>query len=272
MSDNRHLRYDRTLSEEKRAATGSYYTPPEVAELMVLVALSNALCNKIGQERPSFYLKLLSDVPSQQDNLASRDIQNPLINQIHEILSKLEVLDLSAGSGVFPLAYLQILNRWYEAFGLWQNPLLKKILKHITVFDIQPEPLRLYQEEVGQLYGVPVDTVPVYCMDALDSEAISGQPKLEKRLNGGIDLVLGNPPYLGEKNHKELFQRLRTTPFGARFYEGRMDYFYYFVYRGIEALKPGGQLCYITTNYFATADGAKGLRSYLKQSGNLMSL
>ncbi|EKE26769.1 MAG: hypothetical protein ACD_4C00152G0001 [uncultured bacterium (gcode 4)] len=44
-----------------------------------------------------------------------------------------------------------------------------------------------------------------------------------------------------------------------------MDYFYFFIYRAQELLKVSGSLCYLTSNYFFTADGAKKLREFIKQ-------
>ncbi|MEW9123362.1 MAG: TaqI-like C-terminal specificity domain-containing protein [Thermotaleaceae bacterium] len=80
-----------------------------------------------------------------------------------------------------------------------------------------------------------------------------------------FDIVIGNPPYLGEKGNQEIFRKYRSTSFGGKYYEGKMDLFYYFIYRALEILKDGGLLSYITTNYFVTADGAQQLREYLKK-------
>jgi adenine-specific DNA-methyltransferase len=84
------------------------------------------------------------------------------------------------------------------------------------------------------------------------------------RDNGGFDIVIGNPPYIGESGHKEIFRPISKTQFGKRFYQGKMDYFYFFFNKGIDLLKPGGELALITTNYYPTASGAKKLRSDLK--------
>ena len=82
---------------------------------------------------------------------------------------------------------------------------------------------------------------------------------------GGFDIVIGNPPYIGEKGNRNIFENIRRHGFGKKYYEAKMDYFYYFIYRGIDMLNKDGVLAYITTNYFITADGAKNLRKFLNR-------
>ena len=88
---------------------------------------------------------------------------------------------------------------------------------------------------------------------------------------GGFDVVIGNPPYVGEKGHKDIFDPINKSSLGRRFHIGRMDLFYYFFHRGIDLCKEGGILSFITTNYYITADGGVNLRkdfykrTYLKR-------
>ncbi|MBO5462942.1 MAG: Eco57I restriction-modification methylase domain-containing protein [Clostridia bacterium] len=80
------------------------------------------------------------------------------------------------------------------------------------------------------------------------------------RDNGGFDIVIGNPPYIGESGHKEIFRAVAETKFGKRSYQGKMDFFYFFFHKGLDILHSKGDLAFITTNYFPTATGAKTLR------------
>lgn len=90
------------------------------------------------------------------------------------------------------------------------------------------------------------------------------------KLNGGFDIVIGNPPYIGEKGNKEIFHEVKSTKFGEKFYQRRMDFFYFFIAKGVEILKAKGQLGFITTNYWITATGGqKNLRPYLKANTNI---
>jgi adenine-specific DNA-methyltransferase len=76
----------------------------------------------------------------------------------------------------------------------------------------------------------------------------------------GFDIVIANPPYLGEKGNKDKFRPIQRTSLGKRFYKGQMDLFYYFFHLSIDLLCEKGNTIFITTNYFITADGAIKLR------------
>lgn len=81
---------------------------------------------------------------------------------------------------------------------------------------------------------------------------------------GGFDIVIGNPPYVGESGNKEIFRPIAKTGFGKRFYLGKMDLLYFFFHKGIDLTSDKGEIALITTNYFITATGAKKLRADFK--------
>ena len=87
-----------------------------------------------------------------------------------------------------------------------------------------------------------------------------------------FDIVIGNPPYVGEKGNKELFRRVAATPLGKRFYQGKTDLFYYFFHIGCDYLKPKGILSFITTNYFITATAASKLRADIKARCSVLQM
>ncbi len=79
-----------------------------------------------------------------------------------------------------------------------------------------------------------------------------------------FDYVCSNPPYIGEKGHKELFRMtIESYPYWQEYYQGKMDYFYFFIILGLSKLREGGKLGFITTSYWPTADGASKLRRYI---------
>ena len=90
---------------------------------------------------------------------------------------------------------------------------------------------------------------------------------------GGFDIVIGNPPYIGEKGHKPLFQTVKSDSSLGKFYLGKMDYFYFFFHLSLNFLKNGqGKCALITTNYYPTATGAKKLRDDFKNRACLLQL
>jgi hypothetical protein len=78
-----------------------------------------------------------------------------------------------------------------------------------------------------------------------------------------FDYCLANPPYIREDDHKELFRRTKRLPIGRELYQGKMDYYHFFIELGLSKLCEGGLLCFITTSYWLTAVGASNLRRYI---------
>ena len=87
----------------------------------------------------------------------------------------------------------------------------------------------------------------------------------------GFDVVIANPPYLGEKGNKELFQKIRDGYLG-KFYQRRMDLFYFFFHLSLNIGKQKSNIAFITTNYYPTATGAKALRRDFFNRGTLRIL
>ena len=87
-----------------------------------------------------------------------------------------------------------------------------------------------------------------------------------------FDIVIANPPYVGEKGNKTLFDTIKPSSIGKRFYKGKMDLFYFFFHLGLDNLRDGGVLTFITTNYYPTADGAIKLRKDFYERTNIVRL
>jgi adenine-specific DNA-methyltransferase len=87
---------------------------------------------------------------------------------------------------------------------------------------------------------------------------------------GGFDVIIGNPPYVGEKGNKEVF-RLLQHEFKNR-YQKNSDLFYFFFMKSIDLLKENGVLGFITTNYFLTADGASQLRREFHERTSMLNI
>lgn len=88
-----------------------------------------------------------------------------------------------------------------------------------------------------------------------------------------VDFCIGNPPYIGEKGHKELFREtLERYPQWKPYYQGRMDYLYFFFILGISKLKPGGRLGFLTTRYWLTADSADILRQEILNTCRILEI
>lgn len=81
---------------------------------------------------------------------------------------------------------------------------------------------------------------------------------------GGFDIVIANPPYVGEKNNKTIFRTLRKGGL-CNYYQDKMDLFYFFFHLALNLGKEKTQIAFITTNYYLTATGARKLRNDLRE-------
>ena len=82
---------------------------------------------------------------------------------------------------------------------------------------------------------------------------------------GGFDIVIGNPPYVGESGNKELFREVAKTSSGKKYYRGKMDFWYFFTSKGIELLKLDGLLSYIAPNNWMTTYGGQNMRKHIME-------
>ena len=82
----------------------------------------------------------------------------------------------------------------------------------------------------------------------------------------GFDIVLGNPPYVGQKGNQELFSRMKHD---ANF-EKKMDYWYFFLYKAQSIISDHRIISYITPNYWITARGARILRKKIIEELNFL--
>jgi len=172
-----------------------------------------------------------------------------------EKLNRIRMCDIACGSGNILVLALEELIR-----------LSKKLTGHysysehwISGYDINPEAVELARakcQEILRKYHLR-ERVHIFCQDSLE---------LRRKFN----LIVGNPPYLGEKNNKEIFQKVRATEFGKKYYEAKMDYLYFFIEKAVELLDKDGIFTYITTDYWMKADGARILRATLKERGNFL--
>lgn len=89
--------------------------------------------------------------------------------------------------------------------------------------------------------------------------------------SGGFDIVIANPPYIGERGNKEKFAIARES-FLAPFYQRKMDYFYFFFHNSLNLGKQDATITFITTNYYLTADGAYKLREDFNKRAKIIQL
>jgi len=238
-----------TPDNSERKATGSYYTPDYIVDYIVQQTLSPL-------------------VEEQKNGGDIREIKvcDPAMGSGHFLLGALEFLTEHYVRSLSEKKYVELRSAKHEIlkrclFGMDINKRAVKIAKLS---------LWLATANAGQE------------LEHLDDQLLNGDSlhdskgkqsscqQLIKSIGRSFDAVIGNPPYLGEKGHKELFRAtLAGNPGLERVAKGKMDYFYFFLFTGVQLLRPNGRLGFITTAYWKTADGAEKLRSFLSQSVKL---
>jgi len=153
---------------------------------------------------------------------------------------------------------------------------LLKSLNYEDKFNIAIKDLKVLDPTTGEgvflkyLLGNNLTNITAYEIDnRLKSQLVKNYPNVQFRfenflgsdINEKFDVIIGNPPYLGQNYNAKVFQNLiKNYPFCREYFVGNMDLFYFFIHLGIIMLKPGGILSYITTNYWITKSKKTGIK------------
>lgn len=177
--------------------------------------------------------------------------------------ANLLILDPAAGEGglLLPFAHELVKQRATQEPEKTSEEIFQDILNR-----------QLYAADISApaLAKLPLPDRHRYCGDALGE--INGQSVLHKFVPQGFDIILANPPYIGQKGHAAIFNALRQNPLWAPYVTPKNDLLYYFFYLALHLLKPGGVAGFITTPYFATATGGKVLRQTLQKEATFLRL
>jgi adenine-specific DNA-methyltransferase len=255
--------YEHYLNEDERKEKGQFYTPHYIVEFIL---------NRVGflgkiKEKPN-NKTLLDPSCGSGGFLVEAAIRLRSAGMNRETAAKRSIVDNLHGSELTGFAsrlaelnlIIQILSlikriendeeRQTQSFRVCMTDSLMKLYNH---------------EEFGGTDKVAFDT----------SEFTSTYKDVFIHLIAGkndFDFVVGNPPYVGEKGHKELFHPLQSHTYWKHFYQGKSDYLYYFIILGLSKLTEGGKLGFITTQYWLTADGAGNLRNYILKHAKIIEI
>jgi type I restriction-modification system DNA methylase subunit len=244
-----------SAKKEKRKKGGIYYTPKWVTDYIVRQTI-----NRYFDE-----------------------------HSYHEILN-MKIVDPACGSGSFLIrAYDELLSYHAKVKGkpvaelTWQER-IEILTRNIFGVDLDPQAveiacLNLLIRALAQRELLPSLGNNIQCGNSLifgkDDElekALGSNFKELKPFNwserfadilnsGGFDIVIGNPPYVMElRDNKSIFRQLKAAPLGSKYYEPKMDIFYFFIELGIDLLKPGGYLGFIVQQYWVSRAHASKLR------------
>lgn len=246
---------------------GAFYTPKEIVRYMC-------------QESLTAYLQTSIDDAEVKEHIANfvktNDVEelggasSELAMSIDQKLIDVKICDPAIGSGAFPMGF--------------EETDVQKIIQDLvkSYFSITDHTLRAQRRQ--QIDKYVKDYIKVCAegnhevQDAVDELEIPNDQFFlwhtyfaDVFEQGGFDIVIGNPPYIGVKGHREMFDLVRLGNLG-KYFIGKMDYLYFFFHLALTMLKINGVSSFITTNYYVTADGAVKLRKHLRVSSSLLSL
>jgi len=179
-------------------------------------------------------------------------------------LAKLRWLDPCSGGGVFPCAILE-----HYIVELGANEISE--LPHLCLVELSPLGITVSLCNIKKLLErhnlcfeefVESKRITVLCGDFLELSAHT--PEL---FNDCLeaDLVVGNPPYVRStrltRDYKDKLNSLFPTVF-----TGGSDLYAYFIAGGVNTLKSGGVLGYISPAAFSRAKNGQALRRWLKKN------
>lgn len=88
-----------------------------------------------------------------------------------------------------------------------------------------------------------------------------------------FDLIIGNPPYIRWKNlDAALKTELEKNALWKKHFNSLSDYLNIFIVKSIELLREGGELIFITPEYWMNTTHAESLRNYLVENGRFESI
>ena len=91
-------------------------------------------------------------------------------------------------------------------------------------------------------------------------------------IKDGFDIVIGNPPYIKERDSQKVFNVLINSDFGRKYHQGKMDYWYYFLHKAIDLSNKKGIIAFITPRYWLNSAGATSLIKRIKQELSFINI
>ena len=229
--------YESILDKEVRKAGGIYYTPPPIVDYMV----------------------------------------NEVLNAYHSkgacLLANTNIVDPSCGAGIFLLgAYRHLLDLHEKHFGkLTLTQRYKILTENIFGVDIDPLAVKITKYSLsmecseGTDFSLNLDK-NIRCGDSLmDDEFCWNSEFPGIFLQGGFDIVIGNPPYIQlQKDGGRLASKYQNCKFWT--FERTGDIYTLFYERGHQLLNEGGHLCFITSNKWMRTGYGESLRKFLSKN------
>ena len=274
---------------EVRKAGGVYYTPEFIVDYIVDNTIGKLIKGKTPKQIES--IKVLDSACGSGTFLvrAYTYILNYLLEYYRKNPTKYKKEIYQAREGVWFLTTEVrknvLLNNIYgvdidaQAVEVTKLSLLLKVLENETKESVNQQ-LKLFKERT-----LPNIDNNIRCGNSVVDSSYFKQQKLdesmeelskinpfdwEKAFPFKFDVVIGNPPYVKEYTNREIFEAVRKTDMN-KYYQGKMDFWYFFTCKALDLLKEGGLHSYIAQNNWITSAGASILRNKILSDSKIIS-
>jgi hypothetical protein len=266
----------------KRKREGVVYTPDSITRFLVEQTVGRSL----DERRQALWddhgmWEAQDSEEGSGDEGPTAEKAEPFWRAYLEALRDFTIVDPACGSGAFLVAAFDEMARRY-----------RDAVKALEALDVEVE-LDVFDEIVTRnLYGVDLNPESVEItrlslwlktarrnhrlqnLEATirDGNSLIADPAFSDRpfdwttafpevtARGGFDVVIGNPPYVRMEYLKPIKPYLADNYIVA---DDRTDLYAYFFEKGVQILKPGGRLGYISSSTFFKTGSGENLRTFL---------
>jgi hypothetical protein len=265
----------------RRKATGSYYTPRPVVHFICREALRQCLGRQLPGGDWGRRLKELMEMDAAGGLPAAqverlRELLTPEEGSLlRDRLRRLRCCDPAVGSGAFPVGLLHELvnlRRVAETAAdgyvdpvrthgnAWLGRLKRQIVRDCLFgVDLQQQAVEICRLRLRLSLLADGDPDPGIFTADLERNFRRGDSLLDPvfpELEGGFDLVVGNPPFVTARNPE---QRERYRQRWPRVSSGHFQLLGPFLELSMGLLAPDGELGFIVSNAFARREFGQGL-------------
>ncbi len=280
-------------SKTKRKKDGVFYTPKYITKYIVDNTVGKLCAEKkaeLGIDETEFAKNRKG---RKTETLKKLDGQ---LKQYRQWLLQLTICDPACGSGAFLNQALEFLMAQHRYTDELETQLLgysfefpgveAHILEHnIFGVDINEESveiarLSLWLRTAKKGRKLTTLSSNLKCGNSLiDDPAVAGPlafnwhkefPQVFAK--GGFDVVIGNPPYVGEKGNANVFEDLKKIPKWKDYYRRRSNLYYFFIKHGLSLLVEGGMQSLIIPREFISADWANKVRRDILEKSKISSI
>ncbi len=261
----------------KRKREGVVYTPDSITRFLVEQTVGRSL----DERRQTLWDDHGMWEAEEGEDGPGADKAEPFWRAYLEALRDFTIVDPACGSGAFLVAAFDEMARRYrdavkalEALDVEvEFDVFDEIVtKNLFGVDLNPESveitrLSLWLKTARRNHRLQNLEATIRDGNSLINDAAfsdrpfdwtSAFPEVTTR--GGFDVVIGNPPYVRMEHLKPI------KPYLSEHYvvaDDRTDLYAYFFEKGVQILKPGGRLGYISSSTFFKTGSGENLRTFL---------